>query len=551
MINRIDLKEWQALVNHQHHIANHHMRDWFTEDPERSSRYTLECGEILLDYSRNRITHDTIALLCNLAHAVQLTHQIEALFTGQPVNRTEDRPALHTVLRNQNHTALYVKGENITLQIKKSQEKIGDFVNQVHAHKWTGVTGKPISHIVSIGIGGSHLGPMMCTHALQEYAVTDLNIHYISSVDDTHLNEILQKIDPEATLFIISSKSFLTIETLTNAQTILTWMQSKLGNDALKRHFIAVTAAPEKAIQFGVPEENIFPLWTSIGGRYSIWSAIGLPLVLLIGNKNFSDFLRGAHAMDEHFRQADFAENMPVLLAMLSIWYTNFFDCKAHAIVPYTHRLKYFIPYLQQAEMESNGKSMGLNGHKLNYATSPVIFGGEGCDGQHAYHQLLHQGQHLIPVDFILTGNLSSNHSLHHQHQNILIASCLSQAQALMQGKTYHEAYANLLATPLSPSLCAELAHHQMVPGNKPSNILFLQRISPKNIGALIALYEHKVFVQSVIWNINPFDQWGVELGKQLLPNILQCIQDTGKRENTCSIPVELIHHIKNVKGQA
>lgn len=547
MNNRTDLKEWLALAHHQRQIATQHMRDWFLEDKKRFSRYSLHCSEIFLDYSRNRITDTTISLLCDLANAVQLSNHINALFTGQPVNSTENRPALHMALRDPDYLALCVNDENIMPHIIKSREKTQDFVNQVHSGKWTGMTGKPIRHVVNVGIGGSNLGPMMSTHALKEYAVANLNIHYISSIDDSHLYETLRKIDPETTLFIISSKSFSTLETLTNAQTIFSWMKEKFGHTVSKKHFIAVTAAPEKAIKFGIWEENIFPLWEWIGGRYSLWSAIGLPLMLLIGNKNFSDFLLGAHEMDQHFKQADFAENMPVILAMLGIWNINFFECKAQAIIPYTHRLKYLIPYLQQVEMESNGKSMGLNGQTLNYTTSPVIFGEEGCNGQHAYHQLLHQGQHLIPVDFILTGN-SHHITMNNAHQNILIASCLSQAQALMQGKTYQEAYADLLAAGCSPSLSANLAHHQSIPGNKPSNLLCLQQLSPKSLGALIALYEHKIFVQSVIWNINPFDQWGVELGKQLLPAILKQVLDINETDSTSS---DLIHFIKNIKGSS
>ena len=513
---------WQALLDHQKIIAPQHMRDWFLRDHDRFDRFSIAADGIFLDYSRNRIDEKTLELLCQLADAVQLPAKIAALFSGKPINITENRPALHTALRDGKATSLLVNDENIIPAIKRAQTQAEEFVAKIHTKSWKGATGKPIKSIVNIGIGGSHLGPMMATHALSPYAVTDLQFEFVSTVDKANLDDALKLIDPETTLFIISSKSFNTIETLTNANTIVAWMKGKVGTAALAHHFVAVTAAPKKAVAFGIPAANCFPLWEWVGGRYSIWSAIGLPLRLMIGNQQFADFLAGAHEMDLHFKHADFKQNIPVLLALLSIWYNNFFAANAHAIAPYSHRLRHLVDYLQQAEMESNGKRNDLSGNLLPYTTSPIIFGEEGCNGQHAYHQLLHQGPHLVPVDFILIGNEFPD-----VHHDILIASGLSQAQALMHGKTYDEAYAELIAANPADDKAKQIAPHRVIPGNRPSNVLFLDRLSPKNLGALLALYEHKIFVQGAIWNINSFDQWGVELGKQLLPAILNELQLT------------------------
>jgi glucose-6-phosphate isomerase len=550
MKNMIEIKEWQALSQHQQEIAGQHMREWFTKDQQRFARFNIQAGEILLDYSRNRISEQTIHLLCELAQAAHLPQKIAALFSGNPVNVTENRPALHSALRDPKPPAIFVKGENISTLITENRDKMRHLVSAIHNGKWTGASGKPIRHIVNVGIGGSHLGAMMSTQALKEFAQGNLDFHFISSVDDNQLNETLQKIDAETALFIISSKSFTTIETLTNAHSLAEWIKNKLGQAAIKKHFLAITACPQKALEFGIDQNHILPIWDWIGGRYSIWSAIGLPLMLMIGNQRFDEFLQGAHEMDQHFRKSEFKQNMPVLMAMLGVWYVNFFHANAQAIVPYTHRLRYFIPYLQQVGMESNGKRTSLNGRLLPYATGPVLFGEEGCNGQHAYHQLLHQGQHLIPVDFIMVGNAGAE--LNQTHQDILIASCLSQAQALMHGKTQEESYAELVAENIySPEQIAQLALHKMIPGNKPSNILFLPRITPKNLGALIALYEHKIFVQSAIWDINAFDQWGIELGKQLLPNILKQIQDDENNQDLNSPMTALIRHVKNAKNKA
>ncbi len=537
------LDAWQALNQYFGKIKGKSLRDWFAEDQARFHKFSLKHDELLLDYSRHRIDTHALTLLLNLAHDAKLSEKIDALFNGGAINNTEKRPALHTALRDQHHRSIDIQGDNVAAHIAKVQAQMLAFAEKVHAQRWLGVTGKPIDTIVNVGIGGSYIGPMMATHALKDFAVSHLRCHFISTVDSVPLDDLLTSLNPETTLFIISSKSFTTIETLTNATTIRHWMQNKLGTTQLAPHFIAVTAAPDKARAFGIDEENIFALWDWVGGRYSVWSAIGLPILLLIGPNHYRDFLAGAHTMDEHFRQTDFAHNMPVIMALLGIWYENFFQTSAHAIIPYADRLTHFIAYLQQVDMESNGKSRRLNGDELTCLASPVIFGDEGCRGQHAYHQMLHQGKQMIPVDFILARN--SNTAV--THQEILFASALSQAQALMRGKTYDEAYQEMIAKNCSQEEAKRQAKHRVIPGNRPSTILFLDRVSPKNLGALIALYEHKIFVQGVIWDINSFDQWGVELGKQLLPTILQQLQHDQVSADMDAATLGIIEHYRNL----
>jgi glucose-6-phosphate isomerase len=543
-----DYPEWRALDAHCQLIAHTHMREWFQRDHDRFSSLSINNGNLLLDYSRNRIDQKTIDLLVALANATELPKKIAALFDGHPINITENRAALHTALRDKTGTPFIVDGNNITALISENLDKMRAFTTAVHTQQITGATGKPIQHIVTIGVGGSYLGTMMACHALADFCVDKLQFHFIASIDKALTDDVLKKIDAETTLFIISSKTFTTLETMTNAKSLLAWMRQKVGDQAATKHFIAITAATDKAVALGINPAYIFPMWDWVGGRYSIWSAIGLPLMLMIGSDQFDAFLAGAHEMDMHFKQTSIAKNMPVLLALLSIWYMNFFHANAQAIVPYSHRLRYLIPYLQQADMESNGKRTSLTGDMLTYTTGPVIFGEEGCNGQHSYHQLLHQGQHLIPVDFILIGK--PFHQSQDDQHDILLASGLSQAQALMQGKTSDEAMRALLSAGHSPDDAAFLAKHQANPGNRPSNIIFLNQLTPKNLGALIALYEHKIFVQGAIWNINSFDQWGVELGKQLLADILHCVQ--GK--NTAPVDTDtagIIQHLKSIKGQA
>jgi glucose-6-phosphate isomerase len=515
---------WQALSAHAKEIAHEHMRDWFEKDPFRSTRYIARLGELELDYSRNRLNDTTLRLLIELAEAMSLPDKILRLYTGHPLNSTENRPALHTALRDQHRTPILIDGENIMPHILEAQEKMRTLVDQVHTQVWRGITQKPIHTVVTIGMGGSILGPVLCCEALKEFAIQPLKHHFISTLDPVMQQDVLEQIDPASTLFIVASKTFTTLETMTNANTLLRWMKERLGEEVTQQHFLAITANQDAALAFGIPEKNIFPMWDWVGGRHSIWSAIGLPLMLLIGSEAFDEFLKGAFEIDQHFKTAPFSENIPVLLALIGVWYTNFFRAVAQAIIPYAYRLRHLPRYLQQLDMESNGKGIDLNHQPITYNTGPVIFGEEGCQGQHTYHQLLHQGQHLIPIDFILIGSQPGHAK---QHQDMLIASGLSQAEALMLGKTPAEARAALSATHHGALSLDQLALHQAMPGNRPSNLLFLKALTPKNLGLLLATYEHKIFTQSVIWHINPFDQWGVELGKQLLPHILEKISAT------------------------
>lgn len=514
---------WQALETHHGNIRDLHMQDNMLPCPTLLSA----CG-INLEYSRHRITRETIPLLYALAKEASLPAQLHALFAGEPINHTENRPALHTALRDLSGNAILVNGHNVSSDIKHTRERMADFVRHIHAGKLCGVTGKPFRHIVNIGIGGSHTGPMMTVEALKDFAISPLEFHFVSTVDPALIRDVLNKIDPESTLFIISSKSFTTIETMTNAKTAIAFMHSTLGAEAVKRHFVALTARPDLARTLGMMDEHIFPLWDWVGGRYSIWSAIGLPLMLMIGAEQFTDFLRGAHNMDQHVLAAPPEANLPILLAMLGIWYTNFFHTPLHAVIPYSYRLRFLVPYLQQAMMESNGKCVTRAGEPVSGFTSPVIIGQEGCEGQHTYHQLLHQGTELIPIDFILVkeAHQSSEQDAH----DLVIASALGQAEALRAGKSIAQAEASL--TQKMPSENArQLAPHCAIPGNKPSSLITLDRLDPATLGALLALYEHIIFIQGAIWDINSFDQWGVELGKELLPLMLNHIQSARQKK--------------------
>ncbi len=539
------LPTWQALQTHYQAIADCSMQEWFASDPLRFSRFSLKCSDILVDFSKNRITDETIRLLCGLAKEAKLAEKITALFTGKPINLTEKRAALHTALRDRTSIELYVNNNNIMPDIQATLAKMHQFTDKVRHGNWLGATGKPIRDIVNIGIGGSHLGPYMATHALQEYALQTLRCYFISNIDGMQINQVLQQIDPERTLFIISSKSFSTIETIANTKITQTWLRDSLGSNDLSPHFIAITAAPLQAKQFGIPDSHIFPIWEWVGGRYSVWSAIGLPLALMIGMDNFYEFLDGAHAMDMHFRHTDFSKNIPVILGLLGIWYINFFGCSNHVIAPYSYELNYFCDYIQQADMESNGKMATFNNSLAEYATGPIILGKQGCESQHSYFQLLHQGPRLTPVDFILV----AESAYFQQNQPVLIASALSQAQALLYGKSYQDALTELQKEKYSAAEATHLALHQTIPGNRPSNALFIKKLTPHNLGALIALYEHKIFVQGALWNINSFDQWGVMLGKQLLTNILTDLQHDTILSQHDSSTEGLIQYYKNSRN--
>lgn len=515
---------WRSLQQHQQKIADLHMRDLFANDSLRFSKFSLNAVNILLDYSKNRITDETLRLLIDMAVAAQVPEKIRQLFSGAMVNSSENRPALHTALRQTKSQALILNGENVTAKINAAQEQLEKIVNSISQQQWRGFTNKPLTDIVNIGIGGSDLGPALVTQALKTYAQNDLNFHFISNIDGSPISELLKHLNPEQTLFIVSSKYFGTQETLCNANTAKRWLLKRLENlAALKQHFIAITAKADRALDFGIAAENILPLWEWVGGRYSVWSAVGLPIALSIGMKKFQDFLAGAAAMDQHCQTAPLEKNMPMILALLSVWYSNFFATQSQAILPYDHSLQLLPTYLQQAHMESHGKQCRQNGKSVDYVTGGVIWGGVGTNGQHTFHQLLHQGTHLIPVDFIVAARKS--HDLPEHHAG-LFANCLSQSQALMHGKTAEEILQELVAAGMTEDAARELTPHKVIPGNRPSNTIVLPELTPFNLGALIALYEHKIFIQGAIWDINCFDQWGVELGKQLANPVLQSLQN-------------------------
>ena len=514
------LPAWHALQQHRAEMAGFSMREAFATDARRFQRFSLDSCGLLLDYSKNLIDERSLELLIQLAEQAGLQGAIDALYNGEQVNASEGRAALHTALRSPIGRRLVVDGTDIIPQVHRVLHQMTELVSRIHSGLWRGYSEKPITEVVNIGIGGSFLGPQLVSEALRPFTQRGVRCHYLANVDGSEFRELACKLNAETTLFIVSSKSFGTLETLKNTLAARDWYLAMGGPEAeLHRHFIAVTSNRKAAIEFGIRQENIFPMWDWVGGRYSLWSAIGLPIALAIGVSNFKELLAGAYAMDQHFTQAPLAENMPVLMALLGIWYSNFWGAQSHAILPYDHYLRNFTKHLQQLDMESNGKSVRQDGSALDIATGPVIWGGVGCNGQHAYHQLLHQGRLLVPADFIVPVNSYNPLSDHHQW---LFANCLSQAQALMQGKSRAEAEAELRAKGLSEDEVQRLAPHKEIPGNRPSNILVMNRIAPFNLGALVALYEHKVFVQSAIWGINAFDQWGVELGKEMGKEVYQ-----------------------------
>jgi len=488
--------EWQKLQAHYTTLKHLTLNDFFQNDADRFAKHHILFQDLLLDYSRHPIQDDTKKLLLDLAKAASVDAHIKKMFKGDKVNFTEQRAALHTALR--------ASQEDVPFKdvIQRCLSDLEVFTNAIREHKILSPAGKPYKDIVNIGIGGSHLGPQMAIHALKHFCQKDLRCHFISNVDEEHIFDVLDEIDPANSLFIISSKSFTTIETLTNATTVKKWLAEKCPGVAIAQQFVAITAAKDKALAFGISETHLFPMWDWVGGRYSIWSAIALPLILMIGIDNFKEFLAGARAMDHHFQTAPFENNMPVMAALLGIWHINFHGTNNLAILPYSHRLDFLPMYIQQLDMESNGKQIDLVGNPLSYQTGPIIWGEQGCNGQHAFYQSLHQGTHQIVADFIIAGH---PHAHYPAQQDLLVASALSQTQALLQGKE-----TNNLA--------------MRIPGNHSSNVFFLKSITPYNLGMLLAMYEHKVFVQSVIWQINAFDQYGVELGKALLPAILESI---------------------------
>ncbi|MGA8864709.1 MAG: glucose-6-phosphate isomerase [Gallionella sp.] len=510
---------WQALSAHYAEIKPLHMRQMFIDDPARFDKFSLRLGDLLFDYSKNRITSETIRLLVALAEQSGLPARVESMFRGDRINSTEHRAALHTALRNRSERPVRVDGKDVMPDIRRVLGQMRTFSDALRNGKHTGHTGKAIRDIVNIGIGGSDLGPLMVCEALKPYAGQNLHAHFVSNVDATQLVETLKYLDAETTLFIVSSKTFTTQETLTNAHSARSWLVSELGDErAVKEHFVAVSTNLEATAKFGIDPKNVFEFWDWVGGRYSLWSAIGLPIALFVGMDRFEELLDGAYAMDEHFRTAPPDRNIPVLMGLLGIWYGNFFGTGSNAVFPYDQYLHRFPAYLQQLEMESNGKRVDRGGNPVDYDTGMVMWGEPGTNGQHAFYQLIHQGTRMIPADFIAP--LHSQNPLG-EHHNILLANCFAQTEALMVGKTAAEARAELQAQGLQGEALESLLPHKVFPGNKPTNTLLFDRLDPHTLGMLIAIYEHKVFVQSVVWNINPFDQWGVELGKQLAGKIL------------------------------
>jgi glucose-6-phosphate isomerase len=510
---------WQALNAHYSIVKTQHMRQMFQNDPARAGKFSVQLDDLFFDFSKNRINAETIQLLVALAEQAGLTAHIELMFSGVKINSTEKRAALHTALRNRSDQVIYVDGKDVMPDIRRVLELMRQFTDSVRNGQHLGHTGKVIRDIVNIGIGGSDLGPLMVCEALKSYASPQLNVHFVSNVDGAHLSETLKKLDAQTTLFIVSSKTFTTQETLTNAHSARAWLIGQLGNElAVVKHFAAVSTNLEATAKFGINSENVFEFWDWVGGRYSLWSAVGLPIALYLGMDKFEALLDGAHSMDNHFRSAPLDKNIPVLMGLLGIWYGNFFGVGSNAVFPYCQYLHRFPAYLQQLDMESNGKGTDREGNVVDYDTGITVWGEPGTNGQHAFYQLIHQGTHMIPADFVAP--LHSQAPLC-EHHAILLANCFAQTEALMMGKTSSEARAELVAQGMQGVALETLLPHKVFAGNKPTNTLLFDKLDAHTLGKLIALYEHKVFVQSVVWNINPFDQWGVELGKQLAGKIL------------------------------
>ncbi|MFN2359467.1 MAG: glucose-6-phosphate isomerase [Marinobacter sp.] len=526
----ISRPEWQALTSHQAKLKNTHMRDLFRDDPDRASRFFISGGGLSLDYSRNRMTTETMTGLMALARSCGVSERIEAMFRGDHINVTEKRPALHVALRDSSGTPVHVDGVNIAPEVEKTLNRMEQFVDDVLSKRWHGHTGQAFTDVVSIGIGGSFLGPKLVSEALRPYWHGQLTCHYVANIDGSQIAEVLGRVNPETTLFLIQSKSFRTQETLENSKVARAWFLDNGGSEnQIARHFVAVTANTPEAVNFGISADNIFPMWDWVGGRYSLWSAIGLPVALTIGMKNFRGLLAGANAMDQHFRNTPLEQNLPVVMAMLGIWYNNFWGAETYTILPYDHYLRSLPAHLQQLDMESNGKSVTQDGKPLDYQSGPVIWGGVGANGQHAFHQLLHQGTRLIPADFIIPLETHNKVASHHV---TLFANCLSQSRALMSGKNLDEARAELKAEGVTAGEIDKLAPHKVIPGNKPSNTLLMDKSTPETVGALIALYEHRTFVQGIIWDVDSFDQWGVELGKQMGKGILDRLTGENDQED-------------------
>jgi glucose-6-phosphate isomerase len=522
----VDSAAWKALQLHHSQIAPVHMREMFAKDPQRFERFSIRFQDMLVDYSKNRIVPETMPLLLNLAREAQVESWRDKMFGGEKINVTENRAVLHVALRNRSNRPITVDGVDVMPQVNAVLAQMKEFSEAVRSGQWRGYTGKAITDVVNIGIGGSDLGPVMVTEALRPYSKPGLNVHFVSNVDGSHLAETVKHCDPETTLFIIASKTFTTQETLMNAESAKAWfLKTAQDAAAVAKHFVAISTNQQKVAAFGIDTKNMFAFWDWVGGRYSLWSAIGLSIAIFVGMDKFEELLTGAHEMDEHFRTAPLEKNLPVILALLGVWYNNFFDADSYAVLPYDQYLHRLPAYLQQGDMESNGKGVTRGGAKVNYSTGPVIWGEPGTNGQHAFYQLIHQGTKLIPTDFIAA---VQTHNPMGDHHPVLLSNFFAQTEALMKGKTADEARAELQAEGKKGDELEALVPHKVFPGNRPSNSIFVKKLTPRALGALVALYEHKIFVQGIIWDVNSYDQWGVELGKQLAKAILPEMKTSG-----------------------
>jgi glucose-6-phosphate isomerase len=546
-INPTKTVSWRNLTGHFEKIKDVHMQDLFAEDPERFKKFSIRFNDILVDYSKNRITEETITLLLELAEETALKNAIEKMFTGDRINETEDRPVLHIVLRNRENTPIYVDGKDVMPEVNAVMKKMRDFSEKVITGEWKGYTGKRISDIVNIGIGGSDLGPVMVTECLRPYAKKGISVHFVSNVDGTHITETLKRLHPETTLFMIASKTFTTQETMTNAFSARKWFLDHAGNAKhVSKHFVAISTNTEKVEAFGIDRNNMFIFLDWVGGRYSLWSAIGLSIACYIGFENFAELLQGAFEMDRHFRDTPCRENIPVILALLGIWYNNFFGSQSEVILPYDQYMHRFPAYFQQGNMESSGKSIDRNGEKVTYQTGPVIWGEPGTNGQHAFYQLLHQGTKLIPADFLAP---AISHNPIGEHHAILLSNFLAQTEALLQGKTKEEVIKEFKQEGKTDDEIQRLYPYKVCEGNRPTNSILFKKLTPRVLGSLIAMYEHKIFVQGVIWNIFSFDQWGVELGKQLAGNIQSELGDDKPVDSHDSSTNGLINTFKEMRS--
>ncbi|MFY8096415.1 MAG: glucose-6-phosphate isomerase [Flavobacterium sp.] len=519
-INPTETEAWIKLREHFENIQYQSTKELFVNDSNRAEKFSIEWEDFFVDFSKNNWTEETISLLIELANEVELKDAIAKYFSGDTINATENRAVLHTALRAKNSPVI-VDGESIASVIEATKQKIKTFTNQVISGERKGFTGKPFTDVVNIGIGGSDLGPAMVVEALQYYS-NHLNVHFISNVDGDHVQEVLKKVNPETTLFIVASKTFTTQETLTNAETVRKWFLQIASEKDIAQHFAAVSSNISKVTEFGIAEENIFPMWDWVGGRFSLWSAVGLSIALGVGYDNFEQLLHGANEMDEHFKNTPFEKNIPIVLALLSIWHNNFFGAETEALIPYTQYLQKLAPYLQQGIMESNGKSIGRNGFPVNYQTGTIVWGEPGTNSQHAFFQLIHQGTKLIPTDFI--GFIKPLYG-EQDHHNKLMSNFFAQTEALLMGKTKEQVIAEFAAQGKSEYEVRDLIPFKVFEGDKPTNTILIDQLTPASLGKLVALYEHKIFVQGVIWNIFSYDQWGVELGKQLANSILEEIK--------------------------